>query len=225
MSNYGEFTAGIVDDHPIFRQGLQTILAEDFGFATVHQGSSARDALEIATRHRPDILFLDLTMPGGGLEALRTISQADAGTHCVLLTACDAPDTAIEAMNIGARGYILKGVGIAELDSAIEAVLRGGTFVSPSFATALLRAAQSNAERHDSDASLTHRELQVLHELEQGRTNREIASTLSISERTVKFYMTNIMQKYGVKNRVAAVMAYRQGHEKQPAAEALHRFN
>ncbi|WP_102225921.1 response regulator [Acidimangrovimonas sediminis] len=211
---------GLVDDHPIFRQGLAALLAENMGCAAIHQGATADEAVEIASTHRPDVMFLDLSLPGGGMDALKRIAAAEPEVRCVLLTACDAAASAIEALNNGARGYILKGVGGRELVMAIDTILNDGTFVSPGFAATLLRAAQAPTDRQDPTQHLTQRELQVLHELERGHTNREIALRLDISEKTVKFYMTNIMQKYGVKNRVAAVLAFRASGAGQGAGAA-----
>lgn len=215
MQSFAELVAAIVDDHPIFRTGLAALLKEEMGFGAIHQGASAEDAIALAERHAPDIFFLDLSMPGGGIAALKQIAEILPSARAVLLTACDAAETAIEALNEGASGYILKGVGATELTGAVNTILNGGTFVSPSFAATLLRAAQAPGDAAQSDVYLTQREIQVLRELEQGHTNREIAQRLTISEKTVKFYMTNIMQKYGVKNRVAAVMAFQKDH---PAA-------
>ncbi|OOY11346.1 MAG: response regulator transcription factor [Rhodobacteraceae bacterium] len=214
MAHFVGTTACIVDDHPIFRQGLCAVLNETLEIEVLAQGGSAADAVELTRRQSPDIMILDLTMPGGGLNALRAIMESDPSMQCILLTACDDPETAIEAMSAGAKGYILKGVGVAELEAAIDAILHGGTFVSPNFAAALLQAALSGQERDDKGGALTHREMQVLRELERGKTNREIAKRLAISEKTVKFYMTNIMQKYGVKNRLEAVIAHRHAHER-----------
>lgn len=143
------------------------------------------------------------------MQALKRVRNASPDTKCVLLTVCDTPGSAIKALNEGARGYILKGVGVDELCGALKTVVEDGTFVSPAFATTLLRAAQVRSALSDGvDVALTQREIQVLRALEVGDTNKEIATKLSISEKTVKFYMTNIMQKFGVKNRVAAVMAF-----------------
>ncbi|KEP67972.1 chemotaxis protein CheY [Thioclava dalianensis] len=214
MTHFAGTTACIVDDHPIFRQGLCAVLQETLEIDVIAQGACATEAIALAARHCPDIMILDLTMPGGGLNALREIMDSIPSMQCILLTACDEPATAIEAMSSGAKGYILKGVGVVELEAAIDAILHGGTFVSPSFAAALLQAALSGPGKGDKGSVLTHRETQVLTELERGRTNREIAKRLAISEKTVKFYMTNIMQKYGVKNRLEAVIAHRQSHER-----------
>ena len=208
LCKFGARVAAVVDDHPIFRRGLAALLKDDMGFGTVHQGASAREAIRIAEREAPDILFLDLDMPGNGIEALREITLSHPDIPCVLLTACDAAEEAIIALNLGASGYILKGVGAADLAEAIDTILGGGTFVSPSFAAKMLRAAQGPASAGAPAVHLTHREVQVLRALERGKTNREIATQLAISEKTVKFYMTNIMQKYGVTNRVAAVIAF-----------------
>ncbi|MBV7409621.1 response regulator transcription factor [Maritimibacter sp. DP1N21-5] len=202
-------SVAVVDDHPLFRQGVVSILESKSIFASILEGANADDAARLARLHLPDLMLLDLDMPGGGMQALKRVRDVSPDTKCVLLTVCDTPGSAIKALNEGARGYILKGVGVEELCGALTTVLDEGTFVSPAFATTLLRAAQvRNALSTGGDVALTQREVQVLRALEAGDTNKEIASRLSISEKTVKFYMTNIMQKFGVKNRVAAVMAF-----------------
>jgi two-component system, NarL family, nitrate/nitrite response regulator NarL len=207
----GFLTVAVVDDHPIFRQGLVSVFANNMKFKAVYEGSCANDAVALAIKHGPDLLILDMEMPGGGMNALKEITQVAPEVRCVMLTVCDSADTAIQALNEGARGYILKGVGAAELVSAIETIMAEGTFVSPTFAARLLQAAQTPHREKalsNSLSILTSREIQVLKALETGLTNREIAESLAISEKTVKQYMTNIMQKFGVTNRVAAVFEF-----------------
>lgn len=182
------------------------MMVEEIGFGIIIEGKSGSDALRIAREHAPDIMLLDLDMPGGGVSCVTEVNAISPETRCVLLTASDCPKNAIASLDAGARGYILKGVGWNELSEAIERILADETYVSPAFATSLLAAAQRKGS--DVEVQLTAREQQVLRELEVGRTNREIAARLEITEKTVKFYMTNIMQKFGVKNRVAAVMEF-----------------
>ena len=199
------FSVAIVDDHPIFRKGVAALVKE-IGFGTILEGKSGDDAVNIARDNAPDIMLLDLDMPRGGVECVGKVNSVSAHTKCVLLTASNCPQNAIKSLEAGARGYILKGVGWNELVDAIHTILDDETYVSPVFATSLLAAAQSRAS--NAEVQLTAREQQVLRQLEEGRTNREIAERLDITEKTVKFYMTNIMQKFGVKNRVAAVMEF-----------------
>jgi DNA-binding NarL/FixJ family response regulator len=217
MSNISPASIAIVDDHPILRHGLTGILRADPRFRVVAEGSNAEEALQIASAHRPDILLLDLNIPGCGSEALKQIGIEFPSVRCIILTVCDSAEVAISALNAGAQGYILKGVGAAELKSAIWTVHNNETFVSPEFATKLLLAAQQTKQVVAAgDSQLSYRESQILREVETGLTNRKVAEKLRISEKTVKYYMSSIMQKYGVTNRVSAIIAHqkiRQSHD------------
>lgn len=209
----------IVDDHPILRHGLAAVLRNEPRFRLVAEGGTATEALQIALLHRPDIMILDLDIPGRGIEALKQIVVEFPSVRCIILTVCDSADTAIEALNAGAQGYILKGVSAADLKSAIWTVFNNESFVSPEFATKLLLAAQNkNPHTSVTDSRLSFRESQILREVEAGLSNRMIAEKLRISEKTVKHYMSSIMQKYGVNNRVSAVMAYQKVRQSQPNA-------
>lgn len=200
-------TVAIVDDHPIVRRGLSAVISGEAGFNLVAEGSTAREALEIAERWRPQIMLLDLGIPGGGMEALKRIVVQVPSVRCMILTVCDLATTAIVALNAGAKGYVLKGVSAGDLKKAMWTVANDESFVSPEFATKLLQAAQLNVQQASSIDHLTHREAQIMKAVEEGLTNREIGEKLEISEKTVKYYMSGILQKYGVTNRVSAVIA------------------
>ena len=198
----------LVDDHPIYRHGLAAVFRTEMRFKVVAEGGSSTEALQIAFVHRPRIMLLDLGIPGGGIETVQQMCIEFPETYCVVLTACDNPHTGIAALNAGAHGYILKGVSANELKAALWAVHKNETsFVSPEFATKLLSAAQVK-EPTVVDSGLSHRETQILREVVSGATNRMVAEKLSLSEKTVKHYMSSIMQKYGVTNRTSAVIAY-----------------
>jgi DNA-binding NarL/FixJ family response regulator len=206
--SFEQVSIAIVDDHPIYRQGLSAVFRGEARFRVVAEGASSSDALDIAGLHRPKIMLLDLGIPGGGLETLKQLCIRFPETHYVILTACDEPQTGISALNAGAHGYILKGVSASELKAAIWTVFRNdSSFVSPEFAARLLAAAQQK-EPVETDVGLTHRELQILAEVENGATNRMVAEKLKLSEKTVKHYMSTIMHKCGAANRVSAVMVY-----------------
>ena len=219
MSDIPRVSIAIVDDHPILRQGLAAVLRNEPRFRLVAEGGSATEALQIAQLHRPDVMILDLNIPGSGMEALKQIAVEFPGVRCIVLTVCDSADTAIAALNAGAQGYILKGVSAADLKSAIFTVFNNESFVSPEFATKLLSAAQNKTrDAPISDTRLSFRESQILREVEAGLSNRMVAEKLRISEKTVKYYMSSIMQKYGVSNRVSAVVAYQKVRRSQPNA-------
>lgn len=219
MSDCCRISIAVVDDHPILRQGLAAVLRNEPRFRFVAEGGNADEALQIAKLHRPDIIILDLNIPGGGIEALKQIVLEFPSVRCIILTVCDSADTAISALNAGAQGYILKGVSGGELKSAILTVFNNESFVSPEFATKLLLAAQNRSVKTSiADSRLSFRETQILREVAAGLSNRMVAERLSISEKTVKHYMSSIMQKYGVSNRVSAVVAYQKVCQSRPNA-------
>jgi two-component system, NarL family, nitrate/nitrite response regulator NarL len=207
-NNVDRVSIALVDDHPIYRHGLAAVFRADGRFNVVAEGASSTEALQIASVYLPRILLLDLGIPGGGIETVQHMCIEFPETYCVVLTACDNPQIGIAALNAGAHGYILKGVSASELRAALWAVHKNETsFVSPEFATRLLSAAQVK-EPKMVDSGLSHRETQILREVVSGATNRMVAEKLSLSEKTIKHYMSSIMQKYGVTNRTSAVTAY-----------------
>ncbi len=218
-SGISQVSLAVVDDHPSLRHGLAAVLRSEAGFKVVAEGGSSTEALQIANVHRPNIMLLDLGIPGGGIEALKQICIQVPSTRCIILTVCDNADTAINALNSGAQGYILKGVSGEDLKAAIWTVFNNETFVSPDFATKLLMASQMEKQAlSQAGGKLNFRENQVLREVESGLTNRKVAEKLQISEKTVKYYMTNIMQKYGVSNRTSAVVAHQKLRQSGPNA-------
>ncbi|MGO4852552.1 response regulator [Phaeovulum sp. W22_SRMD_FR3] len=205
-------TVGIVDDHEVVRQGLSAILAQQRSMRVIGEGASAPEAVSLAIKYRPDVMLLDITMPGGGLEALKTIVSKTPEVRCVILTACDDASVAMAAITAGARGFILKGVSSGNLLAAIEVVMADQSYVSPEFAARLMDAALQVKLEGAPSLGLSRREEQVLREVEKGLTNREVADRLHLSEKTVKHYMTSVMQKFGVSNRVGAIR-HLQGRE------------
>ena len=198
----------IVDDHVLFREGLAAILARSERYEIVFQGECAQDAVKGVIDHAPDLLLLDLGMPGESLDALRKIKSIAPETFCVILTSCDDPIKAMAAMSLGAEGYVLKGIKSDNLLVALDGILSKQTYVSPEFAMRLIKAADEASQKKNQSRLLSHREEQVITEVQKGLTNRQVADRLKLSEQTVKFYMSSVMQKMGVHNRVAAVQAY-----------------
>lgn len=207
MSDFSRISIAIIDDHPIVRQGLVTVLRREPKFDLVAEGVSAEEAVDIAQRQTPDLMILDLGIVGGGISALSRIAVHAPSVKCIILTVCDSPETAISALNAGAKGYILKGVSAKDLIGAIWTVIHNESFVSPEFATKLLQAAQNKNNIIADSEKLSFRESQIIIQVELGLTNKQIAEKLHLSEKTVKYYMSNIMRKFGVANRVSAVIA------------------
>jgi DNA-binding NarL/FixJ family response regulator len=211
---------GIADDHPMLREGVANTLRKRADLQVVEQGANAQEARDIAQRVRPDVMLMDVNMPGDVFAAVRFISTQLADVKVLMLTVSESEDDAFLALEAGARGYVLKGVSGPELVLAIRSVARGETYITPGFADKLL----SNIEKHEAEFhkfDLTEREEQVIREVSKGLTNREVASKLLISEKTVKHHMGHVMQKLHARNRVEAVTALRRYTERE-AVGRLH---
>ncbi|RPJ26240.1 MAG: DNA-binding response regulator [Chloroflexi bacterium] len=197
----------IADDHTLFREGLAGIISGEKDFEVVGQGGTMQEAVQLARDLLPDIILLDIDMPGGGLEAARIVAEEFPVTRIVVLTASEDDDHLIGALKIGARAYILKGVAARELVRILRAVWAGESYVPPMLAASLLLEMR---ETHKQLASpldeLTPREREILESLAAGLSNKEIGEQLFLSEKTVKHYMTNILQKLQVRNRVEAAL-------------------
>jgi len=204
----------IVDDHPLFREGVAHTLRRQPGFEVVAEGSSAAEAIAIAGQRLPDIMLLDLSMPGGGLEAVRQIAAAYPVVKVIMLTVSQDEEDVTTALRAGARAYVLKGVAARELVEIIRSVAAGDAYVTPSLAASLLfdlRAGPGHRPNAGPLGELTERELQILERVAAGDSNKEIGATLQVSEKTVKHHMTNILQKLQVRNRVEAALLARSG--------------
>ncbi len=200
----------LIDDHPLFREGVAHVLTEHQGFEIVAEGGSADDAVRIAESKLPDIILLDVSMPGDWLQAVETIAAKFPVITIIILTVSENADHVSAALKAGAQGYLLKGIGGNELCNTIITIHRGETYVSPSLAAKLLSDFRSSPSRGPSPTDdydeLTYREEQILNLLAQGLSNKEIGARLELSEKTVKHYMTNILQKLRVRNRVEAAL-------------------
>ncbi len=205
----------IVDDHPLFRDGvIQTLKAEP-DIEIVGQATTAPEAVRLAGELLPDLILLDITIPGGGLNAARTIAATLPVTKIVMLTASEAEEDVLAALKAGARGYILKGVSGRDLIKIVRDVYAGEAYVTPALAASLLSEMQGGWAGQKSPANpldeLTERERQILEKVAAGHSNKEIAQQLFLSEKTVKHYMTNILQKLQVRNRVEAALLAQSG--------------
>lgn len=199
----------IVDDHPLFRDGVALTIGADKSIEVVGQGSTAEHAIQIAQDVLPDVLLLDISLPGGGIEATREIARLFPYIKVIMLTASENEDHVSGALEAGARGYVLKGICASDLVRTVHAVHQGESYVTPQLAARLLTTMKSKAAVPSADdvlPTLTRREEQILDAVAQGLTNKEVARQLAISEKTVKHYMTNIMHKLQVRNRVEAAL-------------------
>lgn len=207
----------IVDDHPLFREGVAHTLSAQPDMEVIAQGESAADALRIAAESMPDIMLLDVSMPGGGLNAVRDIAAAYPVIYLVMLTVSEEEDDVTAALRSGARAYVLKGVAARELVRILRSVAAGEVYVTPSLAASLLfelTGGKPGAPPSPLEV-LTERERQILERVAAGDSNKEIGAQLHVSEKTVKHHMTNILQKLQVRNRVEAALVARAGERPQ----------
>ena len=202
----------VIDAQPLYRAGVVQTLRAFKIVDTVFEGDSAADALRIANKTPLDIMLLDLNIPGGGAEAIATVARMWPAVRQVVLTASERVEDVSNSLQSGARGYILKHVDGAELCKALRQVANNEVYLTPSLGARLITqaaAAKVAVAPPLPTGDLTAREEQILSQVSLGATNKEIARTLRISEKTVKYYMTNIMQKLQVRNRVEAVVVAR----------------
>ena len=201
----------VADDHPLFRQGVVAALQSADDIVVVGQASDADSALRVVCEELPDVVLLDVSMPGSGLQAAARIATACPATRSVMLTISEDEDDLLAAMKAGASGYLLKGVAADALADVVRSVHAGQAYVAPSLASGLLRDA-SRPRAADPLADLTPRERQVLELVASGLNNQEIAVELGLAEKTVKHYMTDILQKLHLRSRVeAALLAAKAG--------------
>jgi DNA-binding NarL/FixJ family response regulator len=190
----------VADDHPVVRDGLVAMLNTQTDFEVVGQAATGIEVIQQVAALQPDVLLLDLEMPEmDGVEALQRLRQENRDVHTIVFTAFDTDDRIVGAVQAGARGYLLKGSPREEIFRAIRVVYAGGSLLQPVVASKLLRQVSEGFE------PLTPRELEVLRLLAQGMQNKEIAAELTITERTVKFYVSSILGKLGAGNRTEAV--------------------
>ncbi|MBV9795163.1 MAG: response regulator transcription factor [Actinobacteria bacterium] len=191
----------LADDHPIVREGLRGMLAAEPGIEVVAEAASGPEAVAVAARFRPDVVLMDLRMPGGdGVTATTEILAATPAVRVVVLTTYETDADIVRAVEAGAVGYLLKDTPVAELGHAIRAAARGETVLAPAVARRLV-----SHVRQPRRELLSSRETEVLALVAQGLTNAEVGQRLSISEATVKTHLLRSFGKLGVNDRTAAV--------------------
>ena len=200
----------IVDDHPIVHDGLTAVIHAEADVRVIGSSSTAADAIRKIEQEKPDVVLLDLNLPGEeGISGVERILSAAPGARVIVFTAYDVDEYVFGAMKAGARGYVIKGSPASELIRAIRLVHDGDSYLSPTIGAKFAR--QSSAT-HKTNSLLTPRELAVLRLVAAGQSNRQIADSLGITERTVKFHVTAIFNKLGADNRAQAVaLAGRRG--------------
>lgn len=189
-----------VDDHPLFREGVSSLVEPEPDMTIIAEASSGREAIEMFRKHRPDVTLMDLRMPDmNGIEAMTRIFAEFADARIIVLTTYSGDVQIVRALKAGAQGYLLKGLLRKELLDTIRAVYKGKKRISPEVASEIAEHAA------DSSSSLTLREIDVLRLIAEGCANKIVADRLSISEDTVKAHVRSILSKLGANDRTHAV--------------------
>jgi two-component system, NarL family, nitrate/nitrite response regulator NarL len=205
----------VVDDHPLIRRGISDIFKSSDGFEVVGEGGSADDAVGIAEDLRPDLMLLDISMPGDGVRAASRIREVRPEMRVAMLSIRDDLATVRASLQAGARGFISKGVTGDELVDCARKIAAGASYVSPELAARLLSVEPTVSGCANRDTTreasthrpkLTEREDQIFRLLGEGLSNQEIAQRLGLTENTVKHYITPLLQKLGVRNRTEAAL-------------------
>jgi DNA-binding NarL/FixJ family response regulator len=203
----------ICDDHQLFRRGLRMVLEDENDIEVVAEAGDGDEAVELAREHAPDVVVLDVRMPGrSGIDAAREIRAEQPGTRILVLTISDDEDDLYEAIKAGANGYLLKEISIDEIGDAVRQIHAGQSLISPAMATKLLDEFTAMVRKDEEPKEevptprLTPREMEVLQHIAKGMNNRDIAEALFISENTVKNHVRNILEKLHLRSRMEAVI-------------------
>ncbi len=201
----GKIRLLIVDDHEVVRLGLRMLLEAEEDMTVVGEAANGDEALRLASQLRPDVVVMDIRLPGrSGLEACKAIRQRHPRTQVIMLTSYLSEELVTQAIRAGAAGYVLKNIDSQELVEAIRSAYAGRTVLDPSAAEYIvshLRQLEHQEENTPFDA-LSQRELQVMALVAQGKSNREIGAALNLSEGTVRNYVSSVMEKLGLRNRI-----------------------
>lgn len=197
----------LVDDHEVVRLGLRSLLERQPGFEVVAEAATAREAIERTAAHNPDVVVMDIRLPGGsGIEACQEITQRFPQTKVIMLTSYAEDEMLFSAIRAGAAGYVLKQIAGDDLVRAIESVGRGEAMLDPAVTQRVFQEVRKAAREEEASAfaDLTQQEMHVLQLVSEGRTNRQIAEALFLGEGTVRNYVSSILSKLGVRNRAEA---------------------
>ncbi|MBO2519840.1 MAG: response regulator transcription factor [Limnochorda sp.] len=195
----------IVDDHEVVRIGLRSLLERIGQFEVVGEAASAQEAIELARSRKPDVVVMDIRMPdGSGIEACRAIRSENEAIKVIMLTSYTDDEAIFASVMAGASGYVLKQIGSHELVEAIRTVAAGGSLLDPSITGKVLERMRGMSREQQQHEKLTDQELRILRLIADGRTNKEIAEALYLSEKTVRNYVSSILSKLNLSNRAEA---------------------
>lgn len=219
MSNQDVIKIALIDDHKLFREGVKRILSYEPSFEVVAEANDGREVQEIVDEHQPDIVLMDINMPEiNGIEATKSLLQHNSDVKVIILSIHDDESYVTHALKTGAQGYLLKEMDTESLMDAIRIVYEGGSYLHPKVTHNLVKEYRKLATNENTNANvteiefrkplhlLTKRECQVLQLLSEGQSNRKVAETLVISEKTVKNHVSHILQKMDVDDRTQAVV-------------------
>lgn len=213
----GPLTIAFADDHPMLLRGIMNLFEDDPGYVVIGKAECANSAMELVRQHGPDVIVMDLSMPGDIFESIAAMTEHFPQTKIVIFTAYSSIDAALRALDAGAVGFVLKDSDCEELFDAVSAVSRGEMYITKQYAVQVMNGLRDRSRRDSLSerVRLSPREQQIVGFLAQARTNREIAELLAISERTVKSYMSALMTKLKARNRVEIAIAARQYEEQE----------
>ena len=207
MLNNGSIRIAICDDHPVIRYGLTHIINNEPDIEVAIEAPTSEFLVSNFSEVNPDITILDLELNDtSGIECLRELRQSHPATKVIIYTAHGEYDRIMDAIDLGIQGYLLKQSDCSDIINSIRVVYNGGTCLEPDIATKLLARMRDRDEQKAIENVLSKREIQVLNLLALGKTNRDIANSLYISERTVKFHVSSILEKLQVRNRTEAAL-------------------
>lgn len=204
----------LVDDHEVVRLGLKSLINRFDKIEVIAEAATEEEACAEALKFRPDVILMDIRLDGGsGIDACRTIMQAQPETKIIMLTSFADDELLFDAIRSGAVGYVLKQVGTGDLIRTIEAAARGESILDPALTQKIFSAMRSSLQKEDNAAfdDLTDQELQVLRLISEGKTNKQIAEALFLSHGTIRNYVSNVLSKLSVTNRAEAT-AYAMTH-------------
>ncbi len=201
----------VADDHPVFRSGMRSLLASTPGIEVVGEAATGEEAVELVVESRPDVVLMDLQMPGtGGIEATRRIIAEDPDARVLIVTMYEDDDLVFAALRAGARGYVLKGASAADMVRAVKVAGDGEAIFSPAIAERLIAYFSRHLSAAPAFPELTEREREILNLIAQGRSNSEIAARLTLTLKTVRNHVSNIFAKLQVADRAEAVLLARE---------------